>query len=227
VCAEWRQSMYRLKILASVLCLASTAIMTAFAQTNETLDKNEIGLVLGATETPSIGEASGGSIKLNSSIALGAEYDRKILGQHTTLLRGADLLASPADVKVSYPAPLVSPEYASLFLSPRVRVKFNSTAPFQPWLSFGGGYADFSPASPTSGNVNVKGQGDSGTLEFGSGVDTRPLIRFKGVPLQKYSPVGARFEVRDFYSGQPHYGVDTRGGLQNNVAFTGGLLIRF
>ena len=44
---------------------------------------------------------------------------------------------SPADVNVSDPAPLVSPEYASLFLSPRVKVKFNSTAPFQPWLSFG------------------------------------------------------------------------------------------
>lgn len=64
--------------------------MTVFAQTTETLDKNEIGLVIGATETPSIGEPSGGSIKLNSSIALGAEYDRKVLGQHTTLLIGAD-----------------------------------------------------------------------------------------------------------------------------------------
>jgi len=195
--------------------------------TTETLDKNEIGLVIGATETPSIGEPSGGSIQLNSSIALGAEYDRKVLGQHTTLLIGADFLASPADVNVSDPAPLVSPEYASLFLSPRVKVKFNSTAPFQPWLSFGGGYADFSPASPKSGNVNVKGQGDSGTLEFGGGVDTRPRIRFRGVSLLKYSPIGARFEVRDFYSGQPHYGGDTRGGLQNNVSFTGGLLIRF
>jgi hypothetical protein len=201
--------------------------MTVFSQTTETLDKNEIGLVIGATETLSIGEPSGGSINLNSSIALGAEYDRKILGQHTTLSIGADFLASPADVKVSDPAPLVSPEYASLFLSPGVKVKFNSTAPFQPWLSFGRGYADFSPISPRSGNVNVKGPGDSGTLEFGGGVDTRPLIRFKGVPLLKYSPFGARFEVRDFYSGQPHYGVDTRGGLQNNVAFTGGLLIRF
>ena len=75
--------------------------------------------------------------------------------------------------------------------------------------------------------MNVKGQGDSGTLGFGGGVDTRPLIRFKAVPLLKYSPMGARFEVRDFYSGQPRFGVDSRGGLQNNVAFTGGLLIRF
>jgi hypothetical protein len=183
--------------------------------------------VIGATETPSINKASGGSINLNSSLALGAEYDRKVLGHRTTVLIGADFLASPADVKVSYPSSLVSPQHASLFLSSRVRVKFNSTSSLQPWLSFGGGYADFSPASPRSGSVNVKGQGDTGTLEFGGGIDTRPLIQFKGVPLLKYSPIGARFEVQDLYSGQPHYGVDTRGGLQNNIAFTGGLLIRF
>jgi hypothetical protein len=54
--------MYRRKTLASVLCLASTATMTVFAQTTKTLDKNEIGLVIGATETPSIDEPSGGSI---------------------------------------------------------------------------------------------------------------------------------------------------------------------
>jgi hypothetical protein len=68
------------------------------------------------------------------------------------------------------------------------KVKFNSTASFQPWLSSGGGYADFSPASPGSGNVNVKGQGDSGTLEFGGGIDTRPLIRFRGVPFAEIFP---------------------------------------
>lgn len=73
----------------------------------------------------------------------------------------------------------------------------------------------------------MKGRGDSGTLESGGGVDTRPLIQFKGVPLLKNLPIGGRFEVQDFYSGQPHYGVETRRNLQNNVAFTGGLLIRF
>ena len=39
-----------------------------------------------------------------------------------------------------------------------------------------GGYADFSPAAPRPGNVNMKGQGDSGTLELAGGVYTRPLI---------------------------------------------------
>jgi hypothetical protein len=73
----------------------------------------------------------------------------------------------------------------------------------------------------------VKGQGNTGTLEFGGGVDTRRLIQFKGVPLLKNLPIGGRLEVRDFYSGQPHYGIDTLGDFQNNLVFSGGLLIRF
>ena len=219
--------MYRSRMHAALMGLAFLTATAVLAQTGEVPRKNEVGLVIGATQTPSIGQTSGGSINLNSSLALGAEYDRRLRGEHTTLYVGVDFLASPTDVKVSYPPSAVSPEYAYLFLSPHIKVKFNSTSAFQPWLSFGGGYADFAPASPKSGNVNVKGQGDSGTLEFGGGVDTRPIIQFKGVPLLKNLPIGGRFEVRDFYSGQPHYGVDTRGTLQNNLVFTGGLLIRF
>jgi hypothetical protein len=214
-------------MVAILLGLAFLTATAVFAQTGEEPRKNEIGLVIGATETPSIGKTAGGTIDLNSSLALGAEYDRRLLGKRTTLDVGVDFLASPVDVKVSHPSLTVSPEYAYLFLSPHIKVKFNSTRTFQPWLSFGGGYANFTPASPKSGSVNVKGQGDSGTLEFGGGVDTRPLIQFKGVPLLQNLPIGGRFEVRDFYSGQPHYGVETQGNRQNNLTFTGGLLIRF
>jgi hypothetical protein len=212
---------------AILLGLAFLTATTVIAQTGEEPRKNEIGLVIGATETPSIGKTAGGTIDLNSSLALGAEYDRRLLGKRTTLYVGVDFLASPLDVKVSHPSSTVSPQYAYLFLSPHIKVKFNSTRTFQPWLSFGGGYANFTPASPRSGAVNVQGQGDSGTLEFGGGVDTRPLIPFKGVPLLRNLPIGGRFEVRDFYSGQPHYGVETQGNRQNNLTFTGGLLIRF
>src|ERR1700756_4578810 len=72
-----------------------------------------------------------------------------------------------------------------------------------------------------AGNVDVKGHGNSGTLECGGGFDTRPLIQLKGVPLLRNLPIGSRLEVRDCYSGQPHYGVDTRGSFQNSVVFTG------
>lgn len=126
-------------ILLGLAFLTATAVL---AQTGEAPRKNEIGLVIGATETPSIGKTAGGTIDLNSSLSLGAEYDRRLLGQRTTLYVGVDFLASPADVKVSYPSSVVSPEYAYLFLSPHIKVNFNSTRTLQPWLSFGGGYAD-------------------------------------------------------------------------------------
>jgi hypothetical protein len=189
--------------------------------------KNEVGLVIGATETPSVGLQRGGAINLNSSLALGAEYDRRIIGRHTAVYAGVDFLASPFDVKTSFAAADVSPQYAYLFLSPHVRVKLNADGALQPWLLFGGGYADFSPAQPRSGSVVVSGAGSSGTLEFGGGVDTKPLVCLKGIPVVGQLPIGGRFEVRDFYSGQPNYGVRTSSTLQNNIVFTGGLVLHF
>ena len=102
-------------VIVGLVFLTTTA---ALAQTGEGPRKNEIGLVIGATETPGIDRISGGTINLNSSLALGAEYDRQLLGKGTTLYLGADFLTSPADVKVSYPPSVVIPEYAYLFLSP-------------------------------------------------------------------------------------------------------------
>ncbi len=189
--------------------------------------KNEIGLVIGATETPSIGLQGGGSVNLNSSLALGVEYDRRLIGHHTALYAGVDFIASPFDVKASAPPADVSPQYAYLFLTPHVRVKWNAEGALQPWLLFGGGYANFAPAQPPAGTVIVTGKGSTGTLEFGGGLDTKPLLHLKGIPIIKDLPIGARFEVRDFYSGQPNYGVPSNSSRQNNVAFTGGLLLRF
>jgi hypothetical protein len=100
---------------AILLGLALLTATTVFAQTGEDPRKKEIGLVIGATETPSIGKTAGGTIDLNSSLALGAEYDRRLLGERTILYAGIDFLASPADVKVSYPSSVVSPQYAYLF----------------------------------------------------------------------------------------------------------------
>src|SRR5258708_29147177 len=189
--------------------------------------KNEVGLVIGATETPSVGLQRGGAINLNSSLALGAEYDRRIIGRHTAVYAGVDFLASPFDVKTSFAAADVSPQYAYLFLSPHVRVKLNADGTLQPWLLFGGGYGDFSPAQPRSRSVVVSGAGSSGTLEFGGGIDTKPLVPLKGVPLVGQLPIGARFGGRDFYSAQPNYGVPTNSTLQNNIVLTAPLVLHF
>ena len=213
--------------LACIFAAVISSTCVAQSASTQSISKNEIGLVIGATETPNIGLRRGGNINLNSSLALGAEYDRLLLGQHTALYAGIDFLASPLDVKLSRPLSDVSPEYAYLFLTPHVKVKFNATGALQPWLLLGGGYADFAPARPQTGNVNVAGHGSTGTLEFGGGIDTKPLVRLKGIPKLGTLPIGARFEVRDFYSGQPDYGVRTNSSFQHNLAFTGGLVLHF
>lgn len=214
----------RSSLLWMLLLLAASASHAQSPSSATTPSRNEIGLVIGATETPGIGLESAGTIHLNSSLALGAGYDRRLLGHHTAVYAGIDFLVSPADVKVSLSPSNVSPQYAYLFLTPHVRVKFNADGAFQPWLLFGGGYADFAPAQPRSGSVNVSGTGNSGTFEFGGGVDTKPLFH---LPLAGRLPIGARAEVRDFYSGQPDYGLATTSSRQNNVVFTGGLVLHF
>jgi hypothetical protein len=205
------------------------SLIASAAHAQSAPSNNELGLVIGATLTPSVGLQSvqPNLLQLNPSLTLGAEYDRRLFGHHTAVSVGLDFFASPNDVHASQPPSNVSPEYAFLFLTPHVRVKFNAEGTLQPWLLFGGGYADFAPAQPRSGGVNVAGTGNSSTFQFGGGVDTKPLVHLKHLPLLGTLPIGARAEVRDFYSGQPDYGVATTGSRQNNVLLTGGLVLHF
>ena len=185
--------------------------------------KNEIGLVIGATVTPGRTFSSGStpSASFDSSLALGAEYDHRVLSGHrAALYGGVDFLASPLDVKVSKPATDVIGQYAYVFLTPHVRVKFNPKGALSPWLSFGGGYARFLEKKPTGVPSFVPGT-NTGTFVFGGGVDTRTVLQVFRIPI------GFRAEVRDFYSGSPNYNQTVRGSMQNNVVFTGGLLIKF
>ena len=185
--------------------------------------ENEIGLVIGAAVTPSRSFSSGSSATaaFDSSLALGAEYDRRLLaGRRVSVYGGVDFLASPLDVKLSNPPSDVIGQYAYVFLTPHVRLKFNPDGRLSPWLLFGGGYARFLEKKPTAEPSFVPGT-NTGTFVFGGGVDTRTVLHVFRVPI------GFRVEVRDFYSGSPDYNQQVRGSLQNNVVFTGGLLIKF
>ena len=161
------------------------------------------------------------NLAFNPSLSLGAEYDRRfIIKQRFEIYGGADFLASPLDVKLSQQFQNVIGQYAYIFLTPHVRVKFKPSGAFSPWLSFGGGYARFLEKAPPAAPSFRPGT-NTGTLMFGGGVDTRTVLHIFKVPL------GFRVEVRDFYSGLPNYNLKVTGNLQNNLAFTGGLLIKF
>ena len=197
-------------------------------------EKNEVGLVIGGIVTPSQTLSPGASligpggtvlpnrdITFDPSLTLGAEYDRTFaLKQKFAIGGGVDFLASPFDVKLSQQSQNAIGQYAFIFLTPHVRVKFHPDGVFSPWLSFGGGYARFLEKAPTA-VPSFKPSTNTGTFAFGGGIDTRTVIHVLKIP------VGFRIEVRDFYSGLPNYNVNVGGGLQNNLAFTGGLLIKF
>jgi hypothetical protein len=209
-------SIQRLLTVFGIVLLFLGLLPSAHSQT-----KNEVGLVIGATTAPSQTLSQGGSLSFNASLALGADYDRRLATtKRLAIYGGADYLASPLDVKLSQPPLGVSPQYAYEFLTPHVRVKLNPAGPIAPWLSFGGGYARFLEKAP-SNNTSFKPGTNTGTFEFGAGIDTRSVVRLLRIPI------AFRFEVRDFYSGVPNYNRQIDGSRQNNVAFTGGLLIRF
>lgn len=197
-------------------------------------EKNDVGLVIGGTVTPGQSLAPGVSLigpatnvlpdrdlNFDASLALGAEYDHRIVsGDRAAIYAGIDFLASPNDVQLSQRTLNAPKSYAYIFLTPHVRAKFNARGTLSPWLEFGGGYARFLSGVPLSATTFERGR-NTGTFEFGGGVDTRTILHAFKIPI------GFRFEVRDFYSGLPDYNVRVTGSLQNNLAFTGGLLIRF
>jgi hypothetical protein len=219
------------KIKWLVGCLMTAALWSppALAQ-----DKNEVGLVIGGIVTPSQTLSPGASliapsgtvlptrdITLDSSLTLGAEYDREFVRRPQFAIDGGvDFLASPFDVKLSQRSQNAIGEYAFIFLTPHVRVKFHPDGAFSPWLSFGGGYARFLESVPAAASSFRRGT-NTGTLVFGGGIDTRTVIHVLKIPI------GFRIEVRDFYSGLPNYNQKVTAHLQNNLAFNGGLLIRF
>jgi hypothetical protein len=219
----------KIKLLLGLAVVISFCSLPTLAQ-----EKNEVGLVIGGVITPRQTLSPGATligpggtvlpnrdITFDSSLTLGADYDRTfVLRQKFAIDGGVDFLASPLDVKLSQKSQNVIGQYAFIFLTPHVRLKFHPSSAFSPWLSFGGGYARFLEKAPAA-TPSFKPGTNTGTFVFGGGVDTRTVLHLLKIPI------GFRVEVRDFYSGLPNYNQKVTGNLQNNLAFTGGLLIRF
>src|SRR5258708_36690335 len=99
-----------LGLIAWVLIFAAGSAMYAQSATSS-IAKNELGLVVGASEVPSVALQNGGRVNLNSSLALGAEYDRHVVGRHTALYGGGGFLAPPLHVQTTSPQTQVNPQY--------------------------------------------------------------------------------------------------------------------
>src|SRR5262249_20756380 len=102
--------------------------------------------------------------------------------------------------------------YASIFITPGIRVTFVSTSAISPSASVGGGYARFAESTTlvTGAPNTFKTGANKGALQYGGGVD------FK-TPFRNPVPLVLRGEIRDFYSGQPRLNIERPRNGQHNV----------
>jgi hypothetical protein len=203
-----------------IAALIVVTLVSAYARADR---KNEIGLILGATVTPDLADIApgGGPLQIGSGITFQLTYARRLIRSRLAdLYFEVPAVAIPLqDVIASNGAAPIN--YDSFFVTPALRVKLAPSARLSPWFSAGGGYALFEESeSRTNGTHNTTRGTSGGALQFGGGIDVR-------TPIKVLFPIGLRAEVRDFYTAKPNYNLNTGGGFQHNVVFSGGLVLHF
>ena len=184
--------------------------------------KNEVGLLLGATVTPSIQIAAPnpGKLSIGSGVTFQLNYARRLATREGWALDfEVPAVAIPLQ-EIRASAGVVPKNYDSFFITPAVRVKFAPGSKIAPWISAGGGYALFDEsAERMDGSHNLSRGTSGGAAQFGGGVDL-------ALPLKVPLPINVRVEARDFYTSKPNYNAATS-GFQHNVALSGGIVLHF
>ena len=186
-----------------------------FAQ-EESAGKNELALGLGGI--PALSRSSAPSLAAGSGLALQVNYGRHFLRLRKVAIMGeVNFLASPSR-DVSSSVATATRDFASLYLTPGIRVKLFPTSRFSPYAAVGGGYADYEQSTTRiDGRPNlVSREIARGIFDFGAGVDVK-VWRF----------IALRSEARDYFTGSPIYGISTISGGQHNVVATGGIVLRW
>ena len=191
-------------MLPAALCLAQ----------EETAHKNELAFGLGGI--PALTQSSNPRLDAGSGVAFQVNYGRRFLNGHTVALYGElNFVASPLR-NVGSSLATATHDFASLYLTPGLRVKFRPESRLSPYAVVGGGYADYEQSlrrlngSPNQASRELA----RGVFDFGAGVDFH-VWRF----------IALRGEARDFYTGAPNYNVASISGGQHNIVATGAIVL--
>lgn len=203
------------KSLTTVFFLFALA-SNAFAQDL----KNDVGLLLGALSTgsrdiqlPTLSKADPGT-----GLTYQVNYARRIVDAKVASLHVEVLFAATPLVEVKSTNTLIPRDYASLFLTPGLKVKFVPGWRFSPYVAAGGGYARFRESDfrtnnqPNTGKIGT----NTGVFNYGGGVDVR-VFRY----------LSLRGEVRDFVTGNPSFNAPFLTNRQHNVLTSGGIVLHF
>lgn len=202
----------RIKRVLVCLLLAGAALAQG--------QKNEIGFTMGTELIPD--RISGAeTVRVGNSVIFGANYARHFAGDRTRLYLEFPFTAAPSHA-VRTSDTNFTPNLATLYLVPSLRVRFASDRRISPWLSAGFGYGLYEGNRfLADDNPNPHRRNSVGTAQFGAGADVK-------TGLKVLFPISLRGEVRDFYTvANPEYGGPVTGNGQHNVVAMGGFVIHF
>jgi len=200
-----------------LLLLAAITAGPARAQHQERAQNQELTFSLGGIpgQTRSF-QGSAGRAQISADRSFGINYSHRFLrAKIAALYSEIEFVAIPNRALTATTA--VAQNYASLYLTPGLRLKFLPASRLSPWVAIGGGYGLYQQSSQLSNSQNTTNKFlNRGVFEYGGGLDYR-LFRF----------VGLRGEVRDFFSGNPNLNVALSTSAQHNVVASGGLILHF
>jgi hypothetical protein len=177
-------------------------------------ERIDVGLLLGATKATDEGTV----LQFGKAKTFQATLAWHVWsGDRVALAIEIPFLASPA-FEVTTPGAVLPKEYASLYLTPGVRVTWPARGMVSVFGAVGGGYARYSESKLRANDSPNPGQLDTntGAFQIGGGVDVRG-----------FGWLGFRGEVRDIVTGARRFSIATPGGTVHNVATSGGLVVRF
>ena len=194
---------------ALIFCLLAWPAWVAAQQ-------HEVALTLGRVSSPARNLAAG-TLDLKGGTVLQAVYGYRLLGgTAAALYANAGFVSVPLrDIRAVIPAS--TRDFATLYVTPALTVKFRPGARVSPWITGGAGYALYEQSRErTDGQPNGAPRLiHRGQVMFGGGADVK-FLRW----------LALRGEIRDFYTGSPAFNLPQSGG-QHNVAVSGGVVVRF
>jgi hypothetical protein len=213
MCRPWFDSRLSVRSFGLLFLLLLVVPFRILAQ------KNEITLSLGGTpsQSPGFRSPTAGTAQTSADISLGANYGHCFLDAGAASLYGEIEFVALPNRSLAATTATVPQNYASLYVTPGVRLKILPSSRLSPWVATGGGYALYEQSARLSNGQSTTNKFLSrGVFDFGGGLDYR-LYRF----------IGLRGEVRDFLSGNPNLNVALSSSTQHNVVASGGISVRF
>jgi hypothetical protein len=178
--------------------------------------KNELAFGLGGIPAKDFGGSP--AVSAGPGPALQVNYGRRFFSLPGAAIYGEiNMIASPLrDVRTTIPT--ATRDFASLYLTPGVRLKLMPSRKVSPYVVVGAGYADYEQSTMrinSSANSAPRQLGRA-AFDFGGGADVH-IWRF----------LALRGEARDFVTGAPAYNVTAIQGAQQNVVITGAFVLRW